>query len=202
MIVCRNEFSRATSLPARKRSEWVAWRIRSWPRGSMTISLAPRLAACLKKVAATGWLVVGRAPMTMMHSAFERVGERRRHRARADALHQGGDRGGVAEPGAMVDIVGAEALAHQLLEQVGLLVGALGRAEAGQRPPAMLRRGSSSGRWRRAPAPPPRWLRGRRVSGSTPRRSACRPTSAHRRGGSAAWSAARATSHSRSRSGP
>ena len=70
MMVCRNEFSRATSLPARKRSEWVAWRIRSWPRGSMTISLAPRLAACLKKVAATGWLVVGRAPMTMMHSAL------------------------------------------------------------------------------------------------------------------------------------
>ena len=33
----------------------------------------------------------------------------------------------------MVDIVGPEAGAHQLLEQVGLLVGALGRAEAGER---------------------------------------------------------------------
>src|SRR3546814_11639818 len=36
----------------------------------MMTSLAPRLAACLKYVAATGWLVVGRAPMTMMQSAL------------------------------------------------------------------------------------------------------------------------------------
>ena len=55
-----------------------------------------------------------------------------RHRPRADALHQGRDRGGMAEPRAMIDIVGAEAGAHQLLEQIGLLVRALGRAEAGE----------------------------------------------------------------------
>ena len=35
----------------------------------MTISLAPRLAAFLRKVAATGWFSAGRAPMTMMQSA-------------------------------------------------------------------------------------------------------------------------------------
>ena len=34
----------------------------------MTISLAPRLAAFLRKVAATGWFSAGRAPMTMMQS--------------------------------------------------------------------------------------------------------------------------------------
>ena len=69
MIVWSSEFSSATSLPGLNRSACVAWRIRSWPRGSMTISFAPRFAACLKKVAATGWFTVGRAPMTMMHSA-------------------------------------------------------------------------------------------------------------------------------------
>ena len=35
----------------------------------MTISLAPRLAASFRKVAATGWFCPGRAPITMMHSA-------------------------------------------------------------------------------------------------------------------------------------
>ena len=34
------------------------------------MSLAPRLAACLKKVAATGWFSVGLAPMTTMTSEF------------------------------------------------------------------------------------------------------------------------------------
>ncbi len=38
----------------------------------------------------------------------------------------------------MIDIVGAEAGAHQLLEEIGLLVGALGGAEAGERFAAML----------------------------------------------------------------
>ncbi len=40
-----------------------------WPRGSITKTWAPRFAACLKKVAATGWFSVGRAPMTMITSA-------------------------------------------------------------------------------------------------------------------------------------
>ena len=39
--------------------------------------------------------------------------EGRRHRARVDALHQRRHRGGVAEPRAVVDVVGAEAGAHQ-----------------------------------------------------------------------------------------
>ena len=39
------------------------------PRGSITISLPPRLANCLKKVAATGWFSVGFAPITIATSA-------------------------------------------------------------------------------------------------------------------------------------
>src|SRR3546814_11043559 len=58
--------------------------------------------------------------------------EGRRHRARADALHQRRHRGGVAEPRAVVHVVGAEGGADQLLEEIGLLVRALGRAEAGK----------------------------------------------------------------------
>ena len=54
-------------------------------------------------------------------------------RAGADALEQGGHAGGVAQPGAVVHVVGVEAGPDQLLEEVGLLVGALGRAEAGDR---------------------------------------------------------------------
>ena len=53
-------------------------------------------------------------------------------RARTDALQQGRHAGGVAQPGAMVDVVGAKAGAHQLLEQVGFLVTALGRAKTSQ----------------------------------------------------------------------
>ena len=63
--------SSATSVPGLKARCWWAWRVRPpWPRGSMTMSLAPRsLTAFLMKVAATGWFTVGFAPMTMMTSA-------------------------------------------------------------------------------------------------------------------------------------
>ena len=63
--------------------------------------------------------------------------EGRGHRGGADAFQQRRDRGGVAQPRAVVDIVGAEAGAHQLLEQIGLLVRALGRAESGERAGAL-----------------------------------------------------------------
>ncbi len=69
MIVCSSAFSIATSRPGLNCSIFVAWRAMNWLRGSITNSLAPRFAACLKKVAATGWFSVGRAPMTMMTSA-------------------------------------------------------------------------------------------------------------------------------------
>ena len=59
----------ATSRPGLNCSMCVAWRFRAWPRGSMTMSFAPRSAAFLKKVAATGWFSVGLAPMTTITSA-------------------------------------------------------------------------------------------------------------------------------------
>ncbi len=65
-------------------------------------------------------------------------GERRRYRTGIQALHQRRHRRGMAQTRAVIDIVGAEAGAHQLLEQIGLFVRALGRTEAGQRLDAPL----------------------------------------------------------------
>src|SRR5262249_35723175 len=60
--------------------------------------------------------------------------ERRRDRPRIQALHQRRHRGGVAKARAVVDVVGAEALPDQLLEQIGFLVRTLGGAKPGDRP--------------------------------------------------------------------
>ena len=87
-------------------------------------------------------------------------GERRGDGARVDAFHQRRDRRGMAQPRAVVDVVGAEAGADELLEQIGFLVGALGRAEAGQRRAAVSVSGPSSARRPRRPAPLPTSPRG------------------------------------------
>src|SRR5665213_3617287 len=58
-----------TSVPGVNCSMCVACRFKAWPRGSATMSVAPRLTAFLRKVAATGWFSVGLAPMTKMTSA-------------------------------------------------------------------------------------------------------------------------------------
>ena len=67
-----------------------------------------------------------------------RGGKRRRDRARADPLHQRRHRRRVTQPRAVIDVVGAEPGAHQLLEQIGLFVRPLGRAEPGQTLAAMF----------------------------------------------------------------
>ena len=59
-------------------------------------------------------------------------------RAGADPLEQRGHAGGVAQPGAVVHVVGVEPGADELLEEVGLLVGALRAAEPGDRGRAAL----------------------------------------------------------------
>ena len=61
-----------------------------------------------------------------------------RHRRGADAFQQRRDRRGMAEPRAVIDIVGAEAGADQLLEQIGLFVRAFRRTEAGETLRALL----------------------------------------------------------------
>ncbi len=61
------------------------------------------------------------------------VHHRVRHRAGADALEQRRDARRVAEPSAVIDVVGSEPGAHELLEEIRLLVRALRRAEARER---------------------------------------------------------------------
>ena len=70
MMTLSMPLSIATSVPFLNCIICQAWRFIAVPRGSMMISFAPRLAACLKKVAATGWFSVGFAPITMMTSEF------------------------------------------------------------------------------------------------------------------------------------
>ena len=71
------------------------------------------------------------------HFGIRDVAHLVRHRARVDAFHQRRHARRVAQARAVVDVVGAEAGAHQLLEQVRLFVGAFGGAETGQRPLAV-----------------------------------------------------------------
>ena len=61
--------SSATSVPGRNRSAWPACLPSPVPRGSIEISVPPRAANCLKKVAATGWFSTGLAPITIAQSA-------------------------------------------------------------------------------------------------------------------------------------
>ncbi len=67
------------------------------------------------------------------HLRLHHVHDRIRHGAGADSLEQRRHRRGVAEPRAVIDVVVAEACAHELLKKVRALVAALGRAEARQR---------------------------------------------------------------------
>ncbi len=60
------------------------------------------------------------------------------HGAAAQRLREAGDGRGVAEPGAVVDVVRADHGAHELLEEVVLLVRAARRGKAGQGVGAVL----------------------------------------------------------------
>src|SRR5204863_530028 len=48
-------------------------------------------------------------------------------------FHQRRDRGSMTKPGTMIDVIGVKAGAHELLEEVSLLVRGLGGAESGKR---------------------------------------------------------------------
>ena len=130
--------------------------------------VVPRRRACLKNERRDRVVGGGVAAGDDRHVGVDHVAVGGGHRAGADALEQRGHRGGVAQPGAVVDVVGAEAGPDQLLEEVGLLVGALGRTEAGDRARARRRRGSRPAAGRPGPVPPPRWPPG---SAAAPRRS-------------------------------
>ena len=58
----------------------------------------------------------------------DRVG----HRAAAKACHQTGDGGAVSEAGTVVDGIGGQDLPRELVKEIVLLVGALGRSQEGK----------------------------------------------------------------------
>ena len=146
MMTLSMPLSIATSVPFLNCIICQAWRLSAWPRGSITIELGAALGRLLEEGRGDR-MVLGRVGA----DDDDDVGvlalvEGRGHRGRADAFEQRRHRRGVAEPRAVVDVVGAEAGAHQLLEQIGLFVRALGRAEAGERVAGRRGRGFSSGR--------------------------------------------------------
>ena len=59
------------------------------------------------------------------------------HGAAAKGRLQSCDRGGMAQPRTMIDVVGPQLAAHQFLKQVVILIGRLSRGEAAQRITAM-----------------------------------------------------------------
>ena len=77
---------------------------------------------------------------------IQRRRKRRRDRAGVQPFHQRRHRRRMAQPRAMIDIVGAEPGANQLLEQIGLLVRAFGRTEPGERLRPPSSRGSAQPR--------------------------------------------------------
>ena len=201
MIVWIIALSSATSVSGLNCRKCVAWRARSPRRGSATISLTP----CFGGVLHPGRghrMVRGRVGADQehhfgLHHVVHLVG----HRARADAFEQRRHRRGVAQARAVVDVVGAEAGAHQLLEQVGLLVASpwpsrSRPARIGPRPgfsvsPPAARSSASSQVASRNTSD-----QLRRIDDEIARSSATPAC------GSAAWSAAAGGARSRSRSAP
>ncbi len=77
----------------------------------------------------TGWFSVVFEPMTKMQSAFLDLCNGVRHGAASKGHRQTGDGGAVSETGAVVDVVRSQGGAGHLLEEVVLLVRALGRGQ-------------------------------------------------------------------------
>ena len=108
-------------------------------RGSMMMSRAPSRSRRFMREAKTGCASVGLAPMTTMTSdsvdrlEILRAGGRAERRLQAVAGRR------VADARAGVDVVVAEGGAHQLLHEVGLLVGAARRGDAADRIAAVFR---------------------------------------------------------------
>ena len=106
---------------------------RSILRGSATISLAPSRRRFFMREAKTGWPSVGLAPITRITSDFVDRLEVLRAGRGAERRHQAVAGRRVADAGAGIDVVVAEGGAHQLLDEVGLLVGAARRGDAADR---------------------------------------------------------------------
>ena len=109
-------------------------------RGSMTMSFAPRSAACLMRAPTIGWFSVALAPQTRKRAREFDVVEGVGRRAGAEhRLHRRGGRR-VADARAAIDVVGAEHDARELLREVVLLVRGARRAEHADAVGTVLRR--------------------------------------------------------------
>ena len=78
--------------------------------------------------------VVGAGVGTNHHDqlGLGHIAHRVAHRARAHPFEQCGHAGGVAQAGAVVDVVAAKTGAHQFLKQISFFIAALGRTKTGQ----------------------------------------------------------------------
>ena len=114
-------------MPGFWRSQRVAKSVISIWRGSMTISLAPFWrTAFFRNRLITGWVSVVLLPVTMKRVQVFHLGDAVAHRARADRQLQAGDAAGVAQPGAVIDVVGASSRPDPLLKDVVVFVGGFG----------------------------------------------------------------------------
>ena len=141
-MTCASEVITATLVPGFS-GRWCcastcAERTMSVRRGSSTISLAPLRSRFFSREANTGWPSVGLAPMIMTTSAsVDRVEILRAGRGAVGLAEAVAGRR-MADARAGVDVVVEEALAHQLLDEIGLLVGAARRGDAADGAAAVL----------------------------------------------------------------
>ena len=128
---------------------------RSMRRGSMTISLAPWRSRFFRREANTG-CAVGRVGADDHDDVgvLDRVEILRAGRG-AEGLAEAVAGRRMADAGAGVDIVVAEAGADQLLDEIGLLVGAARRGDAADRVLAVLVLDAAELAWRRGRWPRP-----------------------------------------------
>ena len=103
-------------------------------RGSITISLAPCFStAAFICRAMMGWFSVVLEPVTMKTVGLDHLGGGVAHGGGAHRLLQRHHRPGMAQAGAVIDVVGAEQGAEHLLQQVVVFVGGFGAAVHRQR---------------------------------------------------------------------
>jgi hypothetical protein len=150
-MTCASAVSTATLVPGAAAGDAASmWgvRTRSMRRGSMTISFAPCAQPLLHAEAKTGWPSVGLAPITMTTSVCSTESKSCVPAEVPKVWLQAVAGRRMADAGAGVDVVVAEAGADQLLDEEGLLVGAARRGDAADRLRpcfAWMRRNSGGG---------------------------------------------------------
>ena len=130
-------------------------RTRSMRRGSATISFAPWRRRRFICEANTGWPSVGIRADHENHVRLHHRVEVLRARRLAERVLEAVARGRMADARAGVDVVVAEAGAHELLHEVGFLVRAARGGDAADGVAAVLGLDALEFGWRRRRSPPP-----------------------------------------------